>query len=556
MCRDTYHGGRRCISDTSEARRLRRKASKILKTTQSANAAPIETLPVTEPTPLEALKSKAEELRQKVHAAPVDDIEAQAKYDSEMEQEITNFGLSIAGEADKLAGYSRQEQEEKLSKLETEIYGEVAEKLRLKDVEIEKTEEDNEELIDQIEQKFGYESYKRHLDYIDEFGLNDKEKELAVHLAKLQDERKEIADSFRSYDEKYDKLKEEIITEANTKLTEAYHTILANIRPMGGKTDFKENSSEEVKTIMEQTVALHYPASWLEAHNAADGADVILATTQTRPSFQSDTLSETEYDGVPKNTVSNATFTLSENYKKVLDDHDFSILRRTSIETKDWANNVIKVESVIYQTEEIYDPAKHGAEPPTEETGWEYKPTLKSLELPEAQNVRSEQDIVDLISAKRWVRPEVTTKKLEPKLSLFDKETSDQVSAEHNITQDDQKAMAYHEFGHRMETVLPNNILPRQEKAFLKRRSGKTTDSEFTKNLINTGNMFEFGHEGGFVSRYVGRDYFTDNNFEVFTTGIEGLFGGNYGGLVGNSVKYTPKDEDHRGFILGMLATL
>lgn len=80
----------------------------------------------------------------------------------------------------------------------------------------------------------------------------------------------------------------------------------------------------------------------------------------------------------------------------------------------------------------------------------------------------------------------------------------------------------------------------------------------------------ETGYPDGFVVPYVGRVYDepeptifsmfgpppepVGDAYEVLSVGMEAAFGGRYGGLQGHG-RWKP-DEDHRAFVLGVLATL
>lgn len=64
----------------------------------------------------------------------------------------------------------------------------------------------------------------------------------------------------------------------------------------------------------------------------------------------------------------------------------------------------------------------------------------------------------------------------------------------------------------------------------------------------------EWGRPDHFVCAYAGRDYGRGKSGEVFTVGMEALFSGRYGGLVGRG--RWESDGQHRALVLGALATL
>ncbi|GAA4924033.1 hypothetical protein [Nesterenkonia rhizosphaerae] len=109
---------------------------------------------------------------------------------------------------------------------------------------------------------------------------------------------------------------------------------------------------------------------------------------------------------------------------------------------------------------------------------------------------------------------------------------------------------AAHELTHRMEYSVPG--LSQAERAFYQRR---TEDHELSR---IPGLQGEYYRDGGFPSAYMGKDYSVkrvDNQaFELMSCGMEALYGGGYGGLVG--VGRHRADEEYRAFVLGTLATV
>lgn len=121
-----------------------------------------------------------------------------------------------------------------------------------------------------------------------------------------------------------------------------------------------------------------------------------------------------------------------------------------------------------------------------------------------------------------------------------------------------------HEFGHRCEHVVP--LIRHMEAAFYDRRTRLPT-GEREPFVTQT-----FGALGDtktrpdtFVTPYIGRDYRSEGQrswwtdlrdtqfFEVFTVGVESLFGGSYGGMFG--LNRHDDDAEHRHATLGILTT-
>jgi hypothetical protein len=110
---------------------------------------------------------------------------------------------------------------------------------------------------------------------------------------------------------------------------------------------------------------------------------------------------------------------------------------------------------------------------------------------------------------------------------------------------DEKNKVAVHELGHHMERVVPGLVAA--EDAFLWSRTSTGAvgaRSRETVSRIYSGPK-EVGRKDKFKSHYTGKDYGRGDAHEVFTTGIESLFGGS---------DYL--DEDMRNFMFGTLASL
>lgn len=110
------------------------------------------------------------------------------------------------------------------------------------------------------------------------------------------------------------------------------------------------------------------------------------------------------------------------------------------------------------------------------------------------------------------------------------------------------RVSAAHELAHRIERLDARVFLATN--AFLDRRSGprlRVVDPR-------TGTL---GREGAFIDPYTARDSGAVPPTEVFATGVEALWFGNYGGFEGAAMRgRTPlRDDEHRDLILGLFAT-
>ena len=109
-----------------------------------------------------------------------------------------------------------------------------------------------------------------------------------------------------------------------------------------------------------------------------------------------------------------------------------------------------------------------------------------------------------------------------------------------------------HEMAHRFQHIVPG--VTELEREFLRRR---TTDPATGRREalvdLGAGMAGERARPDAFVSAYIGKEYRDSNATEVMSMGMESLFTGTHGGLVGAG-RYAA-DADMRAFVLGVLAT-
>lgn len=566
MCQDIEHGGGRCPSDTSEARRHRRKASTILTSRTTGTVTPPSpeiTAPASLSTSMSNLKNMAESLKEKAYGE-VPEGETQASWDSKIEKQITSLGIALGEEADTLAGFNKDALTKRLRADEEKFYGPQNKISK----ELEKQHDEYFEKWDEIAVKYAFKSGR--FGYINVKDLTDEQKALLddeekktvekfIALSKIQ--RIEQA-KFEGIDKAFSEHKEKVYSEANQKLSAAYIEVISQIRPLGGVNidSNEETSNTEAQKIIADTVGKNYPTAWLEHHNAADTSNLKIVIDNVRPHYNAAVLSETEDDGLSKNlktigALKVGTLDIAQRLQKAFTTNEDSNV--VIIQHKNWENEPTYSLYVITDADERYNEDTHGplidGKPEGEE--WVYRTSVAQVEAVAAQGFTEDEDMVSFLEKKAWVRPRISTKKELKELSIYSQEAGEKITEVKGTHNDMAAATAYHEFGHRMEEVLPNNVLPRQEKAFLARRTGKTNDN-WHENMVETGMAGEYGHDAGLVIKYAGREYFSEKNYEVFTVGVEALYGGNYGGLVGNTKEYLNSDNDHRGFVLGVLASL
>ncbi len=110
-------------------------------------------------------------------------------------------------------------------------------------------------------------------------------------------------------------------------------------------------------------------------------------------------------------------------------------------------------------------------------------------------------------------------------------------------------ATCVHESSHRFESTVPGIMAVEAE--FVRRRATTEDGLAPLRPLYAGRSRAEVARDGGFVSKYVGKEY-TSGHREVLSVGMESIFAGEYGGLVG--VAGRAPDLEHRAFVLGALA--
>ena len=206
--------------------------------------------------------------------------------------------------------------------------------------------------------------------------------------------------------------------------------------------------------------------------------------------------------------------------------------------------------------ETVYNPQQHGpiVNGQPEGEGWVLKPSYTVFKTASLNHDSTPQEIFDTLTTKQWVKPSTVPGDTQKSVLWV---TGTQENDYDTPSKAFQEAVILHEMGHRVEHVNPKIV--KMEEAFLARRTHKNRN-QWGENLIpavGVWNPDEFAHNGNFTSPYVGKEYLNGEHYEVFTTGLEAVLGNNFGGLLGAPTGYgtNKPDEDHRNFIIGLLAT-
>lgn len=512
--------GRRCNCDSSEARRLRRKAAKAIAThstslgftIQDKNEVNLVAIEQNTPTltfTFEEAKLEAESLKV-LYQQPLPEGYLQEQWDAELELRSTAVGYAIAAEAERTAG------------IDYEVFHSIKNQLE-------------ERIVTFVELNKNNPEWKKHLED-EKNGMSTTviSKELQQKILKKAELKKELA---------------EHSTRASVLLAESYRETLSQLRPMGGElvADYDEPLTAD---FMEEEVTVFYPEKWLEV-SAETGTLQVHEVEGVRPSYRSASSRSVKHAIVPSG------FNLTDNSKESPGVH----IIKTGIELNEELNiatSITSVDAIVIQDRTPYNALTDGpkdsqGKPTTLKNGetWHYG-TL----LPEV--LSSTGDTKSWYTLKPIITPATGVGILS--FEAADGTYDENLSPVRNLT-------AIHETGHRMAEVIPNRALIRAEAAFIKRRTtdphtlkqeklGLISSPEKTQAKIN-GNLIksEIGYKDNFIHHYVGRQYLTQDAYEVFTVGMESLFGHSNGGLVGLQ-KENQQDKNHRAFTLGVLASI
>lgn len=592
MCRskDDPLGEYRCNCDSISKRRLRRKTTKemmehierslVERTVKEKFNEPDENLVVS----MEILTQEAKALKELFKNAPTEYEEAE-KFHKEIEERVTAMGMHLAAHIDKdprilAAEKELSKVEEKIAEYEqnietarrklyrkfTDLYNLAENETGLSVIEREELSMStvfDEETLNKLSPEFrkSYEKVRELNDALNVLTENEEEEHKA-----FRDEQK------KAYEQ---------AIQAHQQVTLEY---LSTFRDFGGKLKIAGRAPAEAsdniknsflagrytKKLLKESVGNIYPKEWIQESN--ETPPPITVGLRKRAAFTSSVAGDdANYDREEQVSVSVLSYEFSKNnsYTKNIiatlgavvnemestKERDFMI----SDTYNEFGEPIYSVElSLPYGEERVpFNKAPYPDEV-MKEQGW-----VESVNIKEVNKyINLTKDDPSLlkqlvINNKVWVKPQ--TKKYREVAAL----TVDRIeyickSLLEKGERDPNYAFALHEFGHRMQRVLPN--LKAQERAFLERRTGKTKDNwnyNMIKETSSEDGGTEYYHDGGFVVPYVGREY-GNGVSEVFTVGMEAVFGGNYGMLKGHSrdASRNTSDADHRGFILGILSSL
>lgn len=524
MCRDRNHGDRRCPGDNAQARRKRRKVA--------AGKAKYENLPLVEnkkvvpnghmPT-MKSIIREAEIVSALLSVPLNPDRAEQQKIDAQNELLVTSLGNRIAIEAEKRAGY---DQEERVKRFSQRIKEQYADSRRLK-LERDDLLEEQSKVLDE-----------------------PASEERTARLAKLDDalydndtDTMEALDALIEKEQANGVLEEQEDTVMLKKLSDAYKAVIADMRPCGGDIKTHRLDDKEAREILAGSVAKDFPSSWIEASN--EYGPMVAVAIKGRPSYTHEVNlpSDNSHD-LAKGNIQEITLVpaseAEEYVRKLSEDGDI-----VSLKTAPFHDSGIGPDGTVDGTPGDFHLVQVASRFPYDSTvdtmGDDGKPEGEGwkhgyIPLGEDKGLHAE---------KQWYRNRNNDGGMTAYLSLV--QHGDRTQEPHSI--------AYHEFGHRMESIMSHGVIPRLEESFLKRRT--TTDGvrDPLTTMYSPQGTTEMTRSDSFVDRYMGKEYLHSDAREVLSMGLEATYGGRMG--VFRGLKDGDREDlDHRGFVLGILATV
>lgn len=330
---------------------------------------------------------------------------------------------------------------------------------------------------------------------------------------------------------------------------QAYHDTLKEIRSFGGELQTSDDSHKEKSELLKQAASL-YPTQWIESSNQLPPMKV--KTTKARAHYNSKA-AQKEIKVVPieQTVFKDANYTPSnskseygmfkvepdENGKYFIHNHLWNSKEEYLVEENQslWVKPIWDFASPYTQS---YD-----ANGKPKGNGWEEIEISEKTYDPKTNSHTEETKTIWARKSKRRVTNTI--------------EFGAEILVDDSPTHIEGKAKgwdcALHELAHRMEDAQPSKYLSILEEEFHKRRTTSSDGSRMKEVRLYKGKN-EFGIPDDFVSDYMGKIYEDRKYFEILSTGMEAVFGSNYGNLQG--VLGRKSDPDMKNFILGLLAVV
>jgi len=514
MCRGGHDGeeARRCDCDSSKKRRLRSRLADVFSgwapSATQDEVTPANIADLSLPSHVDSVATIAKTLSQYIAEGVPNDASEDAWY-SGVEQRSTALGAAVAAEAERRCSISLDQE---FTRSERKMIDEITE-----------LGERYSSLMSESEnlENKGHTATRREQE--------KKRDELEKRIAEVE-ALSERVDAFRegktfarylNFEKSY-----------RDELASNYMVVLREARSFGGTLNLGPSSMRE-KAALVDAVNTYYPSDWIE--QAGKLTELSVNGSDDRSGFNGSEFAE--------NGGWDSFYQIEDTDKAIIEKmsetEDGDMLEVGLPVTTQDANGTTRT----YQTwrfahrqefDPDYDELGEGDKPLGDK--WKYGYTYSSAAS----------------GHKVWYTSSTVKSESEANVSS--------INLNHN---DDLSVAARHEVGHYFQHFAADGKILKMENSFVNRRAIAANGNLGIVSQIPDAEEGELYRNAGFLNPYSARVYQDSHGSEVFTTGMEYMFGHEMAGLVGGHQKtvlgrdvYVRADLDHRNFILGVLATI
>ena len=322
------------------------------------------------------------------------------------------------------------------------------------------------------------------------------------------------------------------------ELADSYRDVLSEVRTMGGSHAWSKESDKDAVMTFNSAIQ-DFPSEWIEASAYSNTPPPIVRISKERAHYTHEMILEKK-EMVPQVTYVSSLDKIGTSPGLVLnrDDNEDPVTMEMFDENADMSSGDMST-----WTKTAYSATVCATSTPmpgsfSDEDMERNKPKGRGWELHRYTDYSGSEKVC-------WRRPKKTSQVISRSVPLPQILTStDHTEIIHGMT--DADSTARHEFVHRSEYMVKG--LSDVEREFLESRTSGESLSRIYKGKD------EMGYKDHFVHHYMGKIYRDKDNYEIMSTGVEGLFCGRFGGFIGLSNDGI-QDEDMRNFVLGVLAS-
>lgn len=554
MCRSILEGGRRCPHDGSDSRRARRINNSLKNAFHEDKTQTKETKNNSDDTTytmddvfktidsINSLKNDLEELSDfrkpwtgSFQGEQYTSISEALKHvKKELEKTTTELGNKIASVAYSKTGHTDKDIAYYANSKQLE--------LEEKYVQLEKEEA---KLREEVVQKLSLSSPTFAFDSLSKaYRDNPENEELSELYSRWQNNTEQSAENRTQLLNFKVKLDETYWNMVKANQNE-YLNVLKEIRDFGGELKIHEDSHESKISVLNEATKF-YPKEWIESSN--NSTPLAVKATNKRAHYN-DSAKKKTIKVVPIEHVvfKDKNFTPKEKNEigmiKLKPNSSGKYLRvnpETNIEEEYYPekNQTVWVKPIWEFANPYYQRYDSNGKP--KGNGWE--------EIQVTERIYNNDSETHEETIKTFWRRQSRKRVTEFTESISELLINNEPSL---IGKEKGMDCALHELAHRMEDVKPSKYLNILEKEFYSRRTSEPDGSQMKEERLYKGKN-EFAVPDSFVSNYMGKKYSDPKYFEILSTGMEAVFGSNFGNLHG--VNGRKKDPDMRNFILGLLS--